>query len=830
MSGHKFFNNFTGGVWTPKLDGRSDIQKYDTALRVGDNIRIMQYGGATLRPGFGWVAELLDGANFKSFLVPFQFSTTTRILLIFSNFKIYFASDEGILIPDQSIVTWDNVTAYSSGTVVRRPDGSGGWIYWKALNNISLGPTNPTPETTPADWALARGDEYGLNITSPWAGFTSVPLQYKQINDVMYITTGDDPVYKLTRVSDTSWTLAEVEWTYPPFRDENVTDTTLTASATTGTGVTLTASSGIFTSDHVGSYWEVRHLREASSAVLNISASSGTVTSSALTVKGDWELKTSNYWYGTLQVQRSEDGGTTWETIREFQSQSDRNVSASGTQITEAQLRLRYTATGDPLGSGVWAGTAPTDYVYAKATLEVQEAYVGGFVKVTAFTSDTEVTVDVKDDLESTAATKIWAEGAFSAERGYPRAVGLYEQRLWFGGIEGNPIGIWGSKTDDFENFEYGVDDDDAVAFGVAATESNIIQWLEGLQVIQAGTSGGEFTIASGSAQSEPITPSNVSVRGQSAYGSAAIQAKAINDVVLFVNRQGTRIHEMSYSLERDRYVGPDLTVLAEHLLEDGIVQMAFARLPDPTLYVIVNDGTLAVFTYNREQNITAWTRWTTDGEFESVATLYGETEDQVWVSVKRTINGVTDRHLEKLAATSNVKTEAVHLDSCITGTSSGGTITGLDHLEGETVKIVIDGAYMGEKVVSGGEVTADEVGADGNSRVGLGFTGDMKLMKLDVVMQDGASQGKKRRISKAVIRFADTGPGVKFGRDESNLDEITFRDFSDNMDGSPPLFTGDKVVEWQMGHDREGTIIIRQDVPLPMTVLGVAVSFNFMG
>lgn len=834
MAGHKFFNNFTAGEWTPKLDGRSDLQKYDSACRTLENFRVMEYGGAVMRPGFEYVGDCylgsFGGAGVQTYLVPFQFSTTTRFMLLFSGLRIYFVSN-GAFVPDPTIIDWVSSDGYAVDDVVRR--GSvGAYTYWKCIQTVAsvIPPVaNGAPELTAADWVEAIEAEWGLFVVSPYASFTSFEVHYKQINDVMYLTHPDYPVYKLTRVSDTSWTMAEVAWTYPPLRDENIGAITITPGGLTGS-ISLTASSGLFTAAHVGSYWEIRHLRAAASDVLDISGSSGSSNSTGMDIKGDWTVTSSDYWYGTLSVERSEDAGVTWETIREFIGHSSRNISASGTQATEAKLRLAYTATGDPLGTGVWAGTAPTDFVKAKATLDAEEAYVGGFVKVTAYTSATAVTATVVDSLKSTAATTIWAEGAFSSERGYPHSIGLYEQRLYFGGVTSNPIGVWGSKSDDFENFAYGVNDDDAVAFSMASTESNMVQWLEGLDVMQAGTSGGEFVLSSGSARSEPITPTTVNIRGHSAYGSSAIQGKAINDVVLFVHRQGTRLHEMAYSLERDRYVAPDLTVLADHVLEAGVVQMAFARLPDPTLYLVTGDGELAVFTYDREQAITAWTRWTTDGTFESVATLHGSPEDEVWVTVKRTVDGTIYRFLEKLSAESFVKDVAVHLDSSVVGTSGSLTISGLDHLEGEVVAAVVEGAYLGTFTVASGSIDVSTAASTaGAYRVGLPYTATLKTMKLDAVMQNGSGQGRRRRISQAVIKFKDTG-GCKFGRTLGELDPVVFRAPEDVMDSSPPLFTGDKVLDWQLGHDREGNIIIQQDEPLPCTVLGISVKFDFFG
>lgn len=827
MSAHKFYSNFTGGEWTPLLDGRSDLDKYDSACRTLENFRVLPYGGARFRPGFKHVVRAKDGATYQTRLVPFQFSVTTRFMLQLGHLNMRFIGN-GIQIATAAY--WENTSGYTAGQVVKRIINSID-VYYECILDIgsTIPPVfNPFPETDPTHWELTNADAAAYEIATPWSAADIFAIQFKQINDVIYFVHPSYPPYKLSRVTDVSWTLAEVAWVWPAFLDENIGTTSLAVSHTTGAGRTMTASAPLFNAQHVGSYWEIRHLRAADSVSLAIDTTSGTTSSSSMSIKGDWQVTTSNFWFGVLTVERSENGGSSWEVVRKFTGASDRNVSASGTQLTEALLRLTYVASGDPFGSTVWAGTAPTDYVKAKAVLESQEAYIAGIVKVTGYTSTTSVTVTVVDALETTNATGTWSEGAWSAYRGYPRAIGLFEQRLYFGGTAYQPIRFWGSVTGDFENFEYGDTDDAAVAFDMAATESNPVQWMEAMDAMQVGTLGGEFLVKSANTD-EPITPTNVTVRGQSAYGAAYLQAIAVNDVVLFVQRQARRVREMSYNIERDRYVAPDLTLLAEHVTEAGITQMAFCRQPDPLLLLVTGDGALAALTYNREQNITAWMRFVTDGDIESVASIYGTPEDEIWVVVKRTIDGATVRHVERMAVETDVKEDACHLDDAITGVCTSTTISGLTHLNGATVRVVINGAVAGDFPVASGSLTATGVTTFGNFVVGIPYTGSIKPMKLDINMANGPSQGRRRRIVEAAIRFHET-LGCKFGREAGALDAVEFRAPEDPLDASPPLFTGDKVVYWQSGWDRTGDIIIQQDQPLPCTVLGIAVKFDVVG
>lgn len=774
MAFHKWINNLTAGEWSPFLDGRTDLDKYDFACRTLENVRPMPYGGGRMRGGLEYIAEVADSDK-PHRVIGFKFSTGTRFVLEFGDNTLRF---------------------YSNGVQVESSPG--------------------VPYT----------------LVTPYSDETVFILQVKQINDVVYLTHPVIAPYKLSRVTDTNWTLTEVNWTYPPLREENTTDITLACSnRAIGTGRTLTAVGGTpFTADNIGGYFEIRHLREGDGVDLAISGSAGNVTSTSLTVRGDWQVVTTERWYGVLLVQRSTDAGSTWKTIRKFKSSANRNVSATGTETEECLLRLDYTATGDPYGAGTWVGVAPTAYVRATATLESTEAYTAGLIKVTGFTSSTSLTVDVIQTLGATTATDLWSEGAWSTRRGFPATVGLFEQRLLFGATSEKPTRWWGSVTGDFENFTYGDDDDAAVAFDIATAESNPIKWIQSLGRVLMGTSGTEHSAAAGDAN-EPLTPSNVAVRDHSAYGSGDFQPITVGDAVLYIQRQGRKLREMSFDIQKDGYVSPDLTLLAEHVTSPSILQLAFAQQPDPTVFASTGEH-LAVLTYNREQSITAWSRYTSeDGDafFESVTTIYGDEADEVWCVVRRTVDNDQKRYVERFAVESESKTASRLLDSYVDGTlvaPFSGTISGLDHLEAKTVRLVVAGAVIGDYVVTGGAITvnADDVPTLGTYVVGLPYNAIIQPMKIEVPMANGASAGRQRRISELTLRFKDTAGGVWFGPDLDNLEEVILRDADDPQDSSFPVFTGDVAVSFAGIHDKGGDLFIVQKTPLPFTLLGISV------
>lgn len=780
MALHRLLNNFTGGQLSSQLDARVDLDKYDTGCRKLQNMRVLPWGGATFRAGTLFIAPARYSDR-PCRLIPFKFSTTVNFVIEAGDLYMRFFKDGAQI--------------------------------------------------------MALGVPY--TIVSPYTSAEVFEVQFKEINDVVYLVHQSHPPYKLSRLADNNWTLVAVAWKYPALLDENTDDThTVTVAATTGTNIAITASAATFTADNVGSYFELRHIRDSSKVALDISVTTpGVSHSSAIKVKGDWTLVTTERWYGTLDIERSTDGGTVWQKVRSFTSASDRNVNATGTQEAEALFRLTFTCVGDPYGSPPWTGTAPTTFVAARASFEVGDAYIAGLVKITTYTNSTSAHCDIINDVEATTATSFWSEGAWSARRGYPRAVGLFEQRVYYGGTAFKPNTIWGSVAADFDNFTFGEVDDAAVAYQFAAAQQNPIQWLESLLRLHAGTSGGEHIIASGNLD-EPLTPSNVTVRDPTAYGSEHLQALKIGNALLFVQRQGQRIREtreMGIYESPEATQSPDLTLLADPAEGQNIVQMDFARLPDPQVFAILDGGHLAVMTYNKEQNINAWSYYATNGAFESVACVYGSPADVVYVSVLRGLGANTVRYIEVFTAPQSYLPLGVFMDSAVQYNGAPTlTIAGLDHLEGVTVAVLADGSPIGNAfdgssnppVVSGGQITLPTAASIVN--VGLAYSGELKAMKLDSVIANGTSQGRRRRISELCIRFRET-VGCKVGNANRQAPElgqfaqdIPFATTSDLMNNPVPTFSGDVAVNWEVGPDLNSDIVVTQTQPLPMTVLGL--------
>mgnify|MGYP003110661256 CR=1 FL=1 len=646
--------SFVSGELGPKLDGRTDFDKYNSGCKKLENFLVHPQGAATRRVGTQFISEVKDSTK-KTRLIPFEFSTEQTYILEFGDQYIRFYKDKGQI-------------------------QSGGSAY---------------------------------EISSPYLEAELFEIKFAQSADVMYICHPNHDVRKLSRTGHTSWTLSQIEFTDGPYLSTNTTSTTMTPSATTGSGITITASANTFAS-------------------------------------------------------------------------------------TDVDRLIRFS---------------------------------NGYAKITGFNSATEVDADVKDDFDNTTATSDWKLGAFSDTTGHPSCVSFFEQRLVFAGTTNEPQTLYFSKAGDYENMTTGVNADDAMVYTIASNQVNRIRYLKSQRTLIVGTTGGEFTVSADGTDAA-ITPTNITIKRQSAYGSADVDAQAAGNSILFLQKAKRKIRELQYNFDVDGYVAADLTILNDAVTTSGINEMAYQQEPDSILWCVRDDGVLAGLTYQRGENVIAWHKHIFGGSFssgdavcESIATISGDlTEDELWVIVKRTIDGNTVRYIECFANFDFDETDATDfrfLDSHLTYDGSATiSITGLDHLEGETVGVLADGATHADKTVSSGSITLDR--STEKAVVGLKYGSVLQTMRIEGGAAEGTSQGKTKRISKVVLRLFET-VGAKVGPTEDNLETIPFRSSSDPMDTPvSTLIAGDKEIEFRDDYNSDGFIVVKQDQALPLSVLAI--------
>ena len=417
---------------------------------------------------------------------------------------------------------------------------------------------------------------------------------------------------------------------------------------------------------------------------------------------------------------------------------------------------------------------------------------------------------------------------ALSGTNNRPSVVSFFEQRLVFGNTNNNPQTLFFSKNGDYDNFTVGTGDNDALIYTIASNQVNAIRFLSATRVLTVGTSGGEYVLTS--TNDGPVTPTTTLIRKYSNYGTAQIEPVQVADVTLFAQRGKRKIREFKFvgDVNTGGYSAPDMTILAEHVTEGGLVQMAFQQEPDSVVWCIREDGTLLGLTYRREEEVVAWHKHVIGGQFgsgqavvESIATLPTDTgEDELFMIVKRTINSVTKRYIEKMKVFDfgDDATTAFFVDSGLSYSGSATTtLSGLYHLEGETLQVLGNGATHPDETVSGGGITLDY--SSTKAAVGFGYDSTMQTLRIESGSVDGTSQGKPKRVHGITVRFFET-VGAEVGNDSGEVDRIFFRDSSMDMDTAVPMFTGDKDIEFPGGFDDDDRVYIKQGQPLPLTVL----------
>lgn len=436
-----------------------------------------------------------------------------------------------------------------------------------------------------------------------------------------------------------------------------------------------------------------------------------------------------------------------------------------------------------------------------------------GYVQITAVTDSETAVCTVISTLGSTDATEDWYEGAWSEYQGYPADCKFYEQRLYFVSTRKKPLTVWGSEPESYENFKMGSTDDEAIMYTLGSNQVDKIVWAYPADGMVLGTAGGPFTMTSGSS-AEPISATNVSVKQQNENGVLSVSPVRIGPFVYYVEKSGRMIGQFSYSLDYDNFETINITYLNDHILGDIVVDMAVQKYPFNILWAVRSDGQIATMTREIQNNIKGWTRQKYTGNIENVAVIPYGREDQVWV-----INNLSDKRYVNFYETHEFsrQDDAFFVENGLTYNGEPvSAVSGLEHLEGEEVQILIDGAVHPDRTVEDGAVSLEWEGA--TIHVGLGYKSTVKTMDLDA--GEGTSQGEVTHISKVMVRFLES-LGCKVG-DGVTQDVIPFKNWGDPFNTPLALFTGDKEVMFPSGHVKNKHIVVEQDQPLPLQILGL--------
>ena len=466
------------------------------------------------------------------------------------------------------------------------------------------------------------------------------------------------------------------------------------------------------------------------------------------------------------------------------------------------------------------------------------------WLTITAWTSTTVVTATISGpNVSAVTATVNWRLGMYSDTTGYPGAVGFFQDRLTWAGSSGSPQSLQFSVTGDYENHAPSaangtVAADNAINITLNSGDVQLIRWMVPAEKgFMVGTVAGEWIVGP-STTTEAFSATNVRADEVSHHGSANIQAIKMGAATLFLQRARRKLRELAYVFTNDKFSTPDMTLLSPHITLGGVVDMAYQQEPHSVLWCVRADGALLGLTYERDENVVGWHRhWfggysdaahETSALVESVAVIPAPdgTRDELWMIVKRYINGVSVCTIEYMTKTwerGDAQEDAIYMDCALTYDGvAASTITGATHLAGETVDVMADGAAHPQCVVSAtGEIALDR--ASFVVQIGYGYNSDGQTLRNDAGAADGTAQGKLQRKHRVIFRVLDS-LGIEIGPTFDKLHMVVERTSAVSAGTMVPLATRDVGGGdlWEGGYSTEDLVCWRFRQPFPGTILAI--------
>ena len=698
--------SFAAGELSPELWSRVDQAIYYIGLRTCANFIVRQYGGVSNRPGTMFTAESKVNGR-KMTLIPFSFNEQQTYAIEVGHQYMRIIKDGGEVLEDAftitdvtqadpGVVTTSSAHGYSNGDDVYIT-GIEGMLQLNGRNFRVANVTSTTFELTDYDGNDIDTSGYAAyssagtvarvyTVTTPWEEDDLFDINYAQSNDVITLVHPDYYPQDVTRTDHDAWTVEDFEVENGPFRDINVTSTTVYANAVSGT-VTLTASSSIFDSSMVDELFYIEQ-EPANDDVKRWDVDVGI---------NDGEIRRAeeHYYQAPSNGYSASISGVVGATPRGIVDFSSHTFQTGDIMYVTGCLReqlnnkfftvLRDSSTriyiedilGNAFATNAWANVAAGGSA-AKAfkTGTVKPIHTEGksrdgdpgilweylhsgygIVKITAVASGTSATATVIRRLPESCvgsgnATTLWAKQSWSESQGYPGACAYHKQRMVFAGTLNEPNYTWfsGVKRRNFYGINKPALDDDAITAALDTTKATAVRHLVPLKNLIALTSSSEQVITGVDGQLLATEPLQTDVQGYT--GSSKVPPIIIGNTGIFVQEQGNVVRSLEYDLARDSFAGIDLSARSPHMFErKTIVDWAYQRHPFSVIWAVMSDGTMNAFTYMREQEVYAWHRHSTlGGEIESVCSIREGQESAVYFVVKRTINGVTKRYVERLA------------------------------------------------------------------------------------------------------------------------------------------------------------------------------------
>lgn len=808
--------NFSAGEVSPAMGGRLDTARFKNGAAEITNFVVQPQGGLVRRMGTKFITEVKDSTKVHK-LVPFRPSIQEAYILEFGNNSIRIINNDAVVL--NTGVPVDLVTTYSSAQLAEI-------YYTQSADVLYVAHPDHAPKRVLSysvnNWAIDLATTEDGPYQSPQPGDSSITLWLEDIIHTAKITSTENDFNgasvgrNVEYWKDGSLVLGFVEtyispkevWIIPA---ERVVD------------LKQLDNSAVITFDNVNN-------RVLSSRAI---WSSETEYSFIRTSSGVWHYMTTHN--PIPQVVGTSPNSYTADVMT--RSTSPAMISTFGKlsfseETIDAALRSSSPLFLNP------------DDIGRKFRLNFSGKIVWGTITAILDTDHAVVSLGNMvplDTLDGTnyinnGETTDWRLGAWFAGN-YPRVVTFHQGRLVYGGTRLEQNRIWFSKADDYVSFATTnllgeVLDDNGINIGIVSGEVNTILWAQSGPVLLIGTNGEEFQIKPTSI-SEALTSSNINVTVQTPYGSESnIRPIKIGPSTLFVQNHGQRLRELMYNFEIDSFVASDTTVISEHIFRKHIsaVDMAYTQTPNSVLWFLGADGKLISLTYEKDQEVYAWTNHELGGNafVESIASIPSEVgkQDRLHMIVRRTINGVTKRYIERFHDEFNPSSptdkDGMNYLDCSYHYEGAAitTVTGLNHLEGELVSVVANNAIHPDRTVVSGQIQLDYSATD----VLVGYTYESRVQTLptDDGSQFGTSHGKLKKVHRVDCQLLNT-IGIKYGRDLNQMDiPRSFRETNGTMGQSPDLFTGIIQLTDESSFNRDGQFFIVQDQPYPCTILSL--------
>lgn len=639
-----------------------------------------------------------------------------------------------------------------------------------------------------------------LDLPTPWGTSVLRKIRARQSGDVIFVSCEGIKQKRIERRGANSWSVVDYVANQGPFRVENASSITMAPSALNG-AILLNASAPVFRPTNVGGLYYIDSIGQAvTRAISTEDTYSDPIRVTGIGSGRTFGITIIGTWTATVTLQRSVGAVGAWVDVSNYTT----NVSTSLTDGLDNQI-VFYRIGIKP--GNYTSGSATVGLAYAAGTIR-------GVARVTGFVSETQVNAVVVKDFGAVTASTGWAEGAWSDRRGYPSAVGIHEGRVWWAGADK----INGSVSDDFANYDDAVTGDSApISRSIGAGPVDTINWLLEGQQLLLGAEGAEL-ICRSTSLGEPMTPTNFNLKEVTSRGSLGVDAVKVDTSGIFVDRSGSRIFELAYDNVGSTYSANDMTEINPEIGQPGIYRMAVQRRQDTRVHAVRSDGVVALLVYNKAEDVKAWVPIITDGDIEDVVVLPGDEEDRVYYAVKRTVNGNTVRYLERWAKQSECVGATLNkqADSFIVYSGSATTtITGLGHLEGESVVCWADGSDKGTFTVSGGQIVLPA--AVSNAVVGLTYIARYRSVK-------GQYLTRHKKIDAVALVLFDThNRGLLIGQDFEHMDDLPrVEDFEES--GADKIWEDYEYESTAVNgtFDPNARLCLQAQAPRPCTVAAV--------